>query len=76
MCAIQVIQTQNVSSISSQFQIKAIAVMKMENKEICAASGILLGQIQGDVKVGFLDPQYIFGAQRLLITFYPKVKSR
>jgi hypothetical protein len=45
MYAIQIIQTQNVSSFSSQFQIKAVAVRKMEKEIICAASGILLEQM-------------------------------
>jgi hypothetical protein len=56
MCAIQVIQTQNVSSFSSQFQIKTIAVMKMVIEGIYAASGILLGQMQEDVKVQSFHP--------------------
>jgi hypothetical protein len=56
MCAIQVIQTQNVSSFSSQYQIKTIAVMKMVIEGIYAASGILLGQMQEDVKVQSFHP--------------------
>jgi hypothetical protein len=64
------IQTQNVSSISNHFYIKAVAVMKMKKEEIYAASGVWLGQMAYLLK-GY--PSIFLassGTQRLLITFY------
>jgi hypothetical protein len=55
MSAIQVIQTQNVSSFSIQFQIKAVAARKSEKGIIYAASGILLGQMSGRCKSAILS---------------------
>ena len=72
---VQVIQTQNVSNCSIQFQFIAVAARNMKKKN-CAAIGLLSGQrLLKLMRMQNADPEYLW-SPTIVNCFSPEAKSR